>query len=431
VTDKAVPLPPVVSFAPGQKEVVFRVTNLTVGFPPEADLSRFGKGQKTDLEIKLRKTVSGIKELEKDESEENKIKKKSLRRVSVGAGTALTSIPSGGATAGASAFRGSVLLPPPQMTNNRASRVSVRSNGSGNGRRSLRMSVKGSLPTDKPQQVTNRRASRIGDAIAHLCESAEREAESGAISTSHTAAKDAGNIAICHYISESIQNEATQAVLNDLDADDAEESSVIAAFDLTQDSPQDRAAKITVACNNITLKNPITTGLTVLTGPVGSGKSCFLNSLMGEREILRPDSHNVLGGPEVNHSLYQKEWDFDQEGRENVAKQHHRVLKGMSRTKIERKTTQYGYCPQKSFCISGSVEENVVFGRNISKNEVITALGRACLIYNDVGEESETNISLSTLVGESGVSLSGGQLQRLSLARAWASEPDVVTRLHL
>lgn len=82
-----------------------------------------------------------------------------------------------------------------------------------------------------------------------------------------------------------------------------------------------------------------------------------------------------------------------------------------------------GIVPQETFLFSGSVRDNIIYGkRDASDEEVINALKMANA-YNFVMDLPE---GLNTEVGERGVLLSGGQKQRLSIARAILENPPIM-----
>lgn len=82
-----------------------------------------------------------------------------------------------------------------------------------------------------------------------------------------------------------------------------------------------------------------------------------------------------------------------------------------------------GYVPQSPYILSGTVAENVAFskwGQPIDEERVLRACRMASL---DIVEKG---LGTKTRVGERGVGLSGGQAQRVSLARALFCDPSIL-----
>ncbi|KAL1744151.1 P-loop containing nucleoside triphosphate hydrolase protein [Schizophyllum fasciatum] len=114
-----------------------------------------------------------------------------------------------------------------------------------------------------------------------------------------------------------------------------------------------------------------------IVGPIGCGKSSILQALIGEMRRTRGDV--VFGG--------------------SVA-----------------------YVPQKPWIQSATVRQNITFGLEEDEARLRAAI-QACALEHDIdrlpmGERTE--------IGENGVTLSGGQKARISLARAVYSNADVV-----
>ena len=78
------------------------------------------------------------------------------------------------------------------------------------------------------------------------------------------------------------------------------------------------------------------------------------------------------------------------------------------------------YSPQESWVFSGSVRQNILFGSPFCQ-ERYRAVISACALEHDLAQWEHGD---RTLVGERGVSLSGGQKARVCLARAVYREAD-------
>ncbi|SDT10752.1 ABC transporter ATP-binding protein [Jiangella sp. DSM 45060] len=130
--------------------------------------------------------------------------------------------------------------------------------------------------------------------------------------------------------------------------------------------------------------------LVVLRGPVGSGKSSLL------RVVARLDE------PAAGSIRY---------GGVDVA--------GAERTEW---WSRIGYVPQRPLVLTGTVADNIRLGRDASDDEVAWA-GR---IAGADGFVRALPAGYETAVGERGTTLSGGQVQRLALARALLGRPRVL-----
>ena len=79
------------------------------------------------------------------------------------------------------------------------------------------------------------------------------------------------------------------------------------------------------------------------------------------------------------------------------------------------------YVPQNAFLFSESIEDNIRFGSiNASKEEIQKATKHAKVHDNIIGFKE----GYKTLLGERGVTLSGGQIQRVSIARGLIKKPN-------
>ena len=81
-----------------------------------------------------------------------------------------------------------------------------------------------------------------------------------------------------------------------------------------------------------------------------------------------------------------------------------------------------GIVPQKTFIFSGTIAEAIRFGRPANKEKIV----KAAKIANAHGFIEELPDGYETLIEERGNNLSGGQLQRISIARALLGDPTIL-----
>ena len=129
-----------------------------------------------------------------------------------------------------------------------------------------------------------------------------------------------------------------------------------------------------------------------LIGPSGAGKSTIVSLLTG---LYTPSSGRILvDGRELDDSL-RSGW-----------------MRGI------------GYVPQSPFLLNGSLAENIAFsqwGQKIDRQRVEECCRMAAMDFLDDLEDG-----IDTIIGERGVRLSGGQLQRVSIARALYGRPQLM-----
>ena len=80
-----------------------------------------------------------------------------------------------------------------------------------------------------------------------------------------------------------------------------------------------------------------------------------------------------------------------------------------------------GYATQKAILFKGSIKENIEFGRNINEDELNQAI--AISQSQNIIEEKENGVE--EMITQGGTNVSGGQKQRLSIARSLASKESI------
>lgn len=140
--------------------------------------------------------------------------------------------------------------------------------------------------------------------------------------------------------------------------------------------------------HNITFK-ALPNQVTAFIGSTGSGKSTLIN--------LIPRFYDVTKGKIMLNGI---------------------DIKDASTKELRDKI---GYIPQKGVLLSGTILSNMYFGKeDASKEEIDTALAVA---QADFIEELDNKLEYS--ISQGGTNVSGGQKQRLSIARALVKKPDV------
>ena len=91
--------------------------------------------------------------------------------------------------------------------------------------------------------------------------------------------------------------------------------------------------------------------------------------------------------------------------------------------KLEELRSLIGYVPQNTFLFSESIEQNIKFGKlDATIEELIEAAKNGCIHENIIAFKD----GYQTLLGERGVTLSGGQIQRVAIARALIKNPKIL-----
>ena len=144
------------------------------------------------------------------------------------------------------------------------------------------------------------------------------------------------------------------------------------------------------ALNNINLE--ISKGTTIgVIGNIGSGKSTFLDLI------------SRLYDPSVGK--------IELDG------------KDLKEYRLEELRSFIGYVPQNAFLFSESIEDNIRFGAVDAKEDEIIAATKKAAVHKNIIEFKE---GYKTLLGERGVTLSGGQIQRVSIARVLIKDPTIL-----
>ncbi|WP_199188428.1 ABC transporter ATP-binding protein [Deinococcus arcticus] len=84
---------------------------------------------------------------------------------------------------------------------------------------------------------------------------------------------------------------------------------------------------------------------------------------------------------------------------------------------------QVGLVPQETLLFSGTVRENILYGRPAARPEEVEAAARAANAHDFILAFEH---GYDTVVGERGVKLSGGQRQRVAIARALLKDPRIL-----
>ena len=100
------------------------------------------------------------------------------------------------------------------------------------------------------------------------------------------------------------------------------------------------------------------------------------------------------------------------------------LIDGVDIRKIKQKNlrSKIGYVPQKGMLFSGTVESNIKYGdSNITDKEMVKAasIAQASEFINSLENKYDYEVS------QGGTNVSGGQRQRLSIARAIAINPEI------
>lgn len=82
-----------------------------------------------------------------------------------------------------------------------------------------------------------------------------------------------------------------------------------------------------------------------------------------------------------------------------------------------------GYVPQDAFLFSESLRNNIKFGKENATDEEVVEAAKNAVIHDNI---QGFNKKYDTVLGERGITMSGGQKQRLSIARAIIKNPKIL-----
>jgi ATP-binding cassette subfamily B protein len=130
---------------------------------------------------------------------------------------------------------------------------------------------------------------------------------------------------------------------------------------------------------------------TAFIGPTGSGKSTLVNLILRFYDIS--EGQILVDGIDIREV---KQYDL--------------------RDKI-------GYVPQKSILFSGTIESNLRYSDENASEEKLRTTAKVAQALDFINEKPE---SFNTEISQGGKNVSGGQNQRLSIARALVKDPEIL-----
>ena len=130
-----------------------------------------------------------------------------------------------------------------------------------------------------------------------------------------------------------------------------------------------------------------------LMGESGSGKTTLVNLITG---LLKPTKGEII---------------IDDKKSENY--------------KLYKSKTLIGYVPQHTYLLDDTIKNNIAFG--LDEEKIDESFMRQII---DIAELSNllkrSDKGLETIIGEKGIKLSGGQIQRIGIARALYIKPSLL-----
>lgn len=129
---------------------------------------------------------------------------------------------------------------------------------------------------------------------------------------------------------------------------------------------------------------------TAIIGSTGSGKSSLINLIL--RFYDAQEGRILVNGMDVK--------DYD----------------------IKELRRKIGYVPQKSFLFKGTIESNIQFGDEFASEDRIEDAAKIAQAYEFITAKEE---GFETEITQGGSNVSGGQRQRLAIARAIVRKPEI------
>lgn len=131
--------------------------------------------------------------------------------------------------------------------------------------------------------------------------------------------------------------------------------------------------------------------VTAIVGSSGAGKTTIINLILG---LFQPTGGNITVDGIPLQDIEQESW-----------------------------FNKIGFVSQEAFTYHASVSENILFGRDFHSTESVIEAAKFANAHEFISELPQ---GYDTVVGERGMKVSGGQQQRLAIARALLNSPEIL-----